>query len=36
MYALAGEYVLGTLSAEERQQLEQRLQTDERLQHVVA
>jgi anti-sigma-K factor RskA len=35
-HALAGEYVLGTLSADERKGLEQRLESDERLQQAVA
>lgn len=36
IYALAGEYVLGTLSAAERKQLELRLRDDVALQHAVA
>lgn len=35
-YALAGEYVLGTLTAEQRRRLEQRLEQDEPLQAAVA
>lgn len=36
LYALAGEYVLGTLPADERRQLEQRLAHDEPLRAAVA
>ncbi|OXY82863.1 anti-sigma factor [Oceanimonas doudoroffii] len=36
LYTLAGEYVLGTLSAEERRRVEQRLQADAALRDAVA